>query len=354
MSDTGDILFERTGALECVTLNRPKAMNALTLPMCLEYHKRLEDWVTDGAVRAVFIEGAGEKAFCAGGDVIGLYESGKAGTDYWRHFFRDEYRLNTAIHEFPKPYIAAIDGITMGGGVGVSVHGRYRIATERTVFAMPETGIGLFPDVGGSYFLPRLPGAAGMFLALTGERLKAADCLALGVATHFVPSERLADLKAALAKANTSDANWVDRVLKKFTADPGEAAILAHKDEIDTHFGKDRLREILASLEGGSEWAKDLRTKLDAKSPTSVAVAFGQMVRGRKLSFRGAMRMEYRIVNEIMTGHDFYEGVRALLINKDKAPKWKPARFADLSDTAVAAHFNEESPFLLDFERGAP
>jgi len=208
MMDDADVLFEMRGAVGLITLNRPSALNALTRDMCLRMSEQLRQWARDEKISLVVVRGAGDRAFCAGGDIKALYESGKAGTRYVTDFYADEYRLNTLIKEYSKPYVALIDGITMGGGVGVSVHGSHRVAGDKTVFAMPETGIGLFPDVGGSYFLPRLPGALGMYLALTGARLKTADALYAGIATHYVPSVRHHALLDGLS--NSGD---IDRVM---------------------------------------------------------------------------------------------------------------------------------------------
>ena len=329
MSDSDAILFDTRGALGVITLNRPKALNALTRAMCLALHAQLDRWAGDDGIDAVLIEGAGDKALCAGGDVVMLHDSGKAGGDDWRWFFHDEYRMNSAIHHFPKPYIALQDGITMGGGVGVSVHGDFRVATERVLFAMPETGLGLIPDVGGGYFLPRLPGQTGMYLALTGYRARAADCLYLGVATHHVPSAALADLTAALAGQRLADAAAVVALIDRFGEDPGPAPL----------------------ADDGSEWARKTHALLATKSPISMKVTFEQLRRGATLAFDENMVMEYRIVNRILThDHDFYEGVRAILLDKDNKPVWNPARLEDVAPSDVAAHFEPPATGDLTFD----
>lgn len=335
-----EVLFERRGALGVILLNRPKALNALTLGMCEQMTARLKAWAKDDSVRAVVIRGAGEKAFCAGGDVVRLYEDGKAGRPYPYQFWHTEYRLNTLIKRYPKPYIALIDGIVMGGGVGVSVHGGYRIATDRTMLAMPETGIGLFPDVGGGYFLPRLSGAAGMYLGLTGKRLKGADCVALGLAEAFVPHDRLADLEARLASDAAGTIEEISRLAGQFAVPVTDAPIAADRASFGRHFSLGSVEEILRSLDQeNSEWSAEQLKVLKGKSPTAMKVTFKQIREGATLSFEDCMKMEWRIANRCAVGHDFYEGVRALLIDKDNAPRWKPAHLAEVSDADVAAYF---------------
>ena len=334
MSD-GEVLFEHRGAIGLITLNRPKALNALTHGMCVAMKAQLDAWTTDSAVKTIVIQGEGERAFAAGGDIRALYESGKAGTPYALDFYRDEYILDALIKHYPKPYVALIRGIVMGGGVGVSVHGSHRTADESTTFAMPETGIGLFPDVGGSYFLPRMPGEIGLYLALTGSRLKAADALYVGVATHFMPAARREALVEALAAGETPD-----KAIAGLASDPGPAPLIALRAEIDTHFAKDSVEAILASLDAdGSDWARETARTIRTKSPTSTRLAFRQNREGKRLSFDDCMRMEFRMVNRVVAGHDFYEGVRATIIDKDNTPKWKPASLADVSDADIAEYF---------------
>lgn len=338
-----EILFARNGRLGLVCLNRPRALNALTESMCLALHRALVDWRADPDISAVLIEGAGEKAFCAGGDVVKVARAAQAGEDGWRGFFIEEYRMNAAIARFPKPYIAFLDGVTMGGGVGISVHGDFRIATERTLFAMPETALGLIPDVGGSYFLPRLPGATGCYLGLTGYRARAADCLLLGIATHFIPSDRLGEAKAALAGSdgNALDHQGVASVLQSFTGDPGEAPLAARRAQIDLHFGQPTLDDILASLAADKDaWAQETLAALMAMSPASLALSFETMRRGAGLGLEDCLRMEFRVVSRIVReDHDFHEGVRAILIDKDRNPKWSPARLAEIDAGFIVHHF---------------
>ncbi|WP_207478970.1 enoyl-CoA hydratase/isomerase family protein [Arenibaculum pallidiluteum] len=345
---TDEILFERRGALGLVTLNRPKALNALNLAMIRAFSPRLRAWAEDPAVRAVVVRGAGDRAFCAGGDVLAVWEDGMAarrGGDgagaLTRDFFREEYLLNHCIHHFPKPYVAVIDGITMGGGVGLSVHGSHRIATERTLFAMPETGIGLFPDVGGSWFLPRCPGRIGTYLALTGARLGAADLLHTGIATAYLPSEGVEALLADLEGAELGGgAPAIDVVVARHRGDPGPAAIAENRAAIDRCFGFEGIEEIIDALQReGTDWAKVTLTVLSQMSPTSLKVTLRQLRIGAGMGFDDAMRMEYRLSQACMRGHDFYEGIRAVLVDKDKTPKWQPATLEAVDDALVESHF---------------
>jgi len=361
VSEEPEVLIDVRGRIGRITLNRPQALNALTQDMCVVVKAHLDNWRTDDAVDAVLVTGAGDKAFCAGGDVVALYKSGlawKGGDETstaWRDFFADEYRMNSAIHHFPKPYISLLDGITMGGGVGISVHGSHRIATERTLFAMPETGLGLMPDVGGGYFMPRLPGQSGMYLALTGERLKAAGMCELGIATHFVPGDQLASLAEALENAESLDHQKLHDLLTEFAGNPGEARLNPHRVDVDRHFGANSVEEIVASLKkDGSDWAMRECDRLLTKSPTSMKITFRQLREGAKLEFDAEMCVEYRMVNAIMARHDFYEGVRAILLDKDNAPEWSPARLEDVSDDEVGAHFADLGDLELDLSGPAP
>ncbi len=335
-----EIVFERRGPLAVATLNRPKALNTLTRSMMHAYHPRLADWAGNPGISAVVIRATGSRAFCAGGDVLKIWEAIREGSDMPVVFFREEYALNYDIHRFPKPYIAFLNGIVMGGGVGLSVHGSHRIVTENTAFAMPETGIGLFPDVGGTYFLTRLEGELGMFLGLTGQRLKASDCLYSGIGTHHVESARLEDLVAALAKAEVATSAEVEAVLDGFTSDPGPAPLAEQRAAIDRCFSGDSIEAILAALEAeGTPWAEKQLDRLGRCSPTSLKLALRQLRQGRGLSFAQAMTIEYRLSQACMFGHDFPEGVRALLIDKDNAPQWRPASLAEVSDEAITDCF---------------
>ena len=337
-----EIYFGREGRLAIITLNRPKALNSLTLHMIREMQIQLETWADDPDVGAVLLQGAGEKAFCAGGDVVAVARAAKEGGELPRVFFREEYTLNRTMEFYTKPLIALIDGITMGGGVGISVHGSHRVVGDRTLFAMPETGIGLFPDVGGSYFLPRLPGRLGQYLALTGARLKAADCIYSGVGTDYLAGERLEAALVALGQAKLgADANAeIDDIIEGSASDVGEAPLAEQREEIDRCFASDDVAEIFAALGAdGSDWAQKTLAKLKAMSPLSLLVTAEEMRRGAEMSFDDCMTMEYRLSQAFMAGHDFHEGIRALLIDKDKAPKWQHASIEEVSGAEVEAYF---------------
>jgi enoyl-CoA hydratase/carnithine racemase len=329
-----DILFEQRGGLGLVTLNRPAALNALTHPMALALDAQLADWARDPAVRVVAIVGAGEKAFCAGGDIRALHAVGPEGGAANFAFYAEEYRLNTRIKRFPKPYVAFMDGIVMGGGVGLSLHGSHRIAGERTLFAMPETGIGLFPDVGGTWFLPRLPGQVGMWLGLTGARLKAADALAAGVCDLFVPRAQHPAALAALAACDGSRVG-VDAALAPFAEAVEGATLPGLRPAIDRLFAAEALEALVAGLHAdGSAWATAQAAAIATKSPTSLALTFRQLRLGASLDFAACMALEYRLARFCMTHPDFYEGVRAVIIDKDNAPRWSPPSL-DAVDPAV-------------------
>jgi enoyl-CoA hydratase len=322
---TDEVLFGREGRLGLVTLNRPAALNALNRGMCVALHRQLMAWAVDDAVEVVAIEGAGERAFCAGGDVVGLHAAGRAGSPAWETFFHDEYRMNQAIAHYPKPYVALVDGISMGGGVGVSVHAPYRVATERTLFAMPETGIGLIPDVGGTHALPRFPGELGTWAGLTGARVKGADCVHVGYATHYVPSAETGALKERLAHSHET----VAHVLSTFDSEAPDG-ISPLRDGIDYHFGHDSVEAILESLDGGDDWAMAQAATIRAMSPTSLKLTLHGLRAGAGATIEQALRLEYRMVSAIKSGHDFYEGVRAQLIDKDRSPRWSPAALGDV------------------------
>ena len=339
MSDEPEIICEIRGSAGFVLLNRPKALNALNLPMVRELAKALDAWEYDPAVTRIVVTGAGEKAFCAGGDIRSLHDLGKAGQyDEMLAFWREEYILNARIQGYPKPYIALVDGIVMGGGVGLSLHGSHRVAGERWLFAMPEVGIGFFPDVGATYALPRLPDHAGIYLALTGDRVGQADALALGLATHAVASARMAELAEALTGSEP-----VDATIGRFAVDPGPGKLAPERATIAHCFGAATLPEVLARLDAkaaaGDAFAAKALATIRAKSPTSVAIAFEQMRRGASLGFAEAMQLEFRIVSRIPHGHDFYEGVRAVVIDKDQSPSWRPRTLEELEPAAVDAYF---------------
>ncbi len=332
-----EVIVEVRGRVGIITLNRPQTLNALNHDMCNRIRPMLAAWASDDTISAVVIKGAGEKAFCAGGDVVGLHHAGKAGSADWESFFFDEYRLNYAIATYPKPYIALLDGITMGGGVGLSVHGKYRVASERFMFAMPETGIGLIPDVGGTHALAQLPGEIGMYLGLTGERLKAADAVAIGLCTHYVPTAQMSALLDALVAAPDA----VDSVLAQFNTAPGDAALLARRTAIDAHFSGVSVEAIMNSLSMGDDWAVGVRDHLLKMSPTSLKLSHLAIRAAKGDSVASCLRREYRIVCQIKHGNDFYEGVRAQLIDKDRKPLWKPAALADVTDDMIAGYLRK-------------
>lgn len=335
MSDDVEVLFEHTGKTGLITFNRPKALNALTHNMVLLIHAQLKAWAEDDSVKTIVVQGTGERAFCAGGDIRALYESGKAGTPYALTFYHDEYILNSYVKHYAKPYVSLIRGIDMGGGVGLSVHGPYRVADETMLFAMPETGIGLFPDVGGSYFLSRCPGETGMYLALTGARIKTVDCVYVGVATHFIPAA-----KRDLLLAELSGGVLPETALAAYAEDVGPAPLAAQRERVDAAFSASSVEGILERLDrDGCDWARDTAATIRTKSPTSLKVTYRQVREGKRLGFDECMRMEYRMVNRIMAGRDFYEGVRATIIDKDGAPQWQPTELAGVSAADVAAYF---------------
>lgn len=343
-----EVLFDVADGIGTITLNRPKTLNALTMTMIAEMRTHFTAWMADDAVKAVVIKGAGDRAFCAGGDVRAVRQSiieydGDANPDLAQDFFYEEYILNHQIHTSPKPYIALIDRVCMGGGVGLSVHGSFRVATERTRVGMPETTIGLFPDVGGAWFLARLPGETGTYLALTGVPVTVGDCLELGIATHVVSSERLEAIEAALHAADLSGDTHaaVKAVLDGYSIEAGAAPTAAARAEIDQCFAGDDAETIVARLAASkSELASHALETLAAKSPTSLKVTLEQIRRGgRATTFAETMTMEYRMSQHFARGHDFPEGVRALLVDKDHKPNWRPARLEEVSDAAVAGYF---------------
>ncbi len=320
-----------------LTLNRPAALQALTTRMCQIMIEALLAWRDDPAIQAVMLDHTGPRGFCAGGDIRMIMESGAQDGVAARAFFTEEYRLNALLFGYKKPVVALMDGVVMGGGVGISAPATYRVATERTVFAMPETGIGLFPDVGGGWFLSRLVGETGMWLALTGARLKAADCLLLGLATDYVRQDEVETLKSRLL----ADPAALDTLLTECEADAGEPVLARHRQNIDRLFGGDSVEAILGALEAdGGEWAQAQLTTLRTKSPQALKVAFRQLRQGRDMqSFEAEMAMEYRIAARVCTTADFREGVRAVIVDKDNAPRWDPPTLAEVTGQRLDAIF---------------
>ena len=346
---------ERRGRAGVIVLNRPHALNALTLSMVRDIASALEEFERDPAVERVVISGAGGRAFCAGGDIRWLYDRGKAGDHAAQlTFWREEYLLDQRIKRFPKPYVALIDGVVMGGGVGVSLHGSHRVASERCVFAMPEVGIGFFPDVGATWLLPRLPHRIGIYLALTGLRATAGDTMALGLATSFIPSASFASLGEALEIEDGS----VEAILARFQADAPKSPLMLEASLIEAAFARLDIASIRGHLERaaqqGSEFAARALEALERKSPTSEAIALRQMIVGGELDFEAAMATEFRIVSRICRAHDFYEGVRATIVDKDSRPVWSPAFGEAIDSRAIDAYFAPLGAGELEFPRVAP
>lgn len=334
---TDELLVRREGAAGFLSLNRPKAIHALTVEMDHAMTEALLDWRDDPEVKVVILDHAEGRGFCAGGDVNLVRQSALTdGGERGRKFFYEEYQLNHLMFTYPKPIVAFIDGITMGGGVGISQPAQFRVATENTRFAMPETGIGLFPDVGGGWYLSRLPGRIGQFLALTGARLDGAECLWTGLATHYLPAGQLTEAKQRIAHGHD-----VAQVLAALSVTPPEAQIAANAQAIARHFASDRFEDILVSLEGDdSEWAAKELATLRLKSPQACKVALRQLAEAARLdSFAENMEMEYRIAARVLMLPDFAEGVRAVLVDKDNAPKWNPATPEGVTDERLDAIF---------------
>lgn len=342
-----EVLFETKDGLGVITLNRPEALNALNLNMIHEIDAKLIVWDKNPHIEAIIIRGAGDKAFCAGGDVKAVYfdglakKQGESEGRLCREFFYHEYKLNRRIKTLSKPYISILNGISMGGGFGLSAHGSHRVVTDKVLFAMPETGIGLFPDVGGGYFLSRCQGHLGLYVAMTGARLKDADCLYLGYGTHYVPSESVDSLIESLRQANWRSGHdsmeVADSVISRFFGKPANPSDLQeYRADIDQHFCHDSVERIFASLAADkTEWAQYTLSVLQKMSPTSLKIAFEQIKRAKNMEFDDVMTMEYRLAQACMAGHDFYEGIRALLVDKDKNPQWNPANLEDVTAEKV-------------------
>ncbi|KAM4626383.1 3-hydroxyisobutyryl-CoA hydrolase, mitochondrial [Discoglossus pictus] len=340
-----EVLLTKTGCAGVITLNRPKALNAINYKMCKQIYSQLKLWEEDPETFLVIIKGSGGKAFCAGGDVVAITEAGKSGDSLTQEFFRREYIMNNTIGTYKKPYVALIDGITMGGGVGLSVHGQFRVASEKTMFAMPETGIGLFPDVGGGYFLPRLPGKIGLYIGLTGFRLKGRDVQKAGIATHFVESEKIPSLEKDLVSLKCPSKENVADVLesyhKKSVVGQDKPFILEKDlDKINSLFSANSVEEIFENLKNdGSPFATQQLQTLEKMSPTSLKMTFRQIHEGSSMTLQEVLVMEYRLSQACMRGHDFYEGVRAVLVDRDQNAKWKPARLEEVTNDYIDSCF---------------
>ncbi|MDP9056690.1 MAG: enoyl-CoA hydratase/isomerase family protein [Pseudomonadota bacterium] len=332
-----EVIVHRAGAAGILSLNRPKAIHALTAGMVSAMTSALLAWRHDPAVKVVLIDHAEGRGFCSGGDINLLRHSalGDGGVS-GRRFFFDEYQLNHLLFSYGKPVVSFMDGITMGGGVGIAMPAKYRVATENTRFAMPETGIGLFPDVGGGWYLSRLPGRLGQFLALTGARIDGAECLWAGLATHYLPHEQLAEAKVRIAHGHE-----IGGVLAALSVTPPPARLAAHAKDIARHFASDRLEDILASLAGDdSEWAAKELATLHTKSPQTLKVALRQLKSAAQLpDFAANMVMEYRVAARVLVRPDFAEGVRAVIVDKDNAPRWNPATPEAVTEQLIEAIF---------------
>lgn len=342
-----DILFEVRNHVGLITLNRPAALNSLTLPMVKEMAAQLQHWARDASIYAVLVRGNGDKAFCAGADIRALHASLTGNGTLHETFFLEEYRLDYGIHRYPKPYLALMNGITMGGGMGISQGAVLRIAGDRTRIAMPETGIGLFPDVGASHFLSRLPGALGAYLGLTGTQIRAADALALKLADVYLAPDAIAGLEAALGRMRwgTDPAADIERLMRNMDVRELEGATLpALRPAIDEHFSQPDIRAIIASLAAETrpeyrDWARSTLTTLQQRSPLMLAVTARQLVKGATISIPDCFRMELAMVHQACRENDFAEGVRALIIDKDNAPRWQPSRHEDVTEEMIERFF---------------
>ena len=326
-----DVELSLDGRIGCIRLNRPRALNALDLAMIRVVRSSLADWARSPSVHAVVIEGEGERAFCAGGDIRAIREMAVQGDHGGvEAFFSEEYELNAAIAAYPKPYVALIDGICMGGGIGVSVHGDIRVTSEAGMFAMPETAIGMFPDVGATYVLPRLPGALGMYLGLTGARLLGADAVHAGIATHYVPRTHMSALGAALARDGVASVAVFAQALPPFTLAP-------QREAIDRCFGADGVRAIIGRLEAeGSDWAAATLATLRAHSPTALLFSFEAIRAGAGRTLLECLAAELALTRQVSVHPDFAEGVRAMVVDKDRTPRWTPSRVEEVGPEVIA------------------
>jgi enoyl-CoA hydratase/carnithine racemase len=334
---TDDVLIRREGRAGRITMNRPKALNALTYAMVGPIWEALQQWKDDPAVELVLLDGAGERGLCAGGDVRSLYESRTAGSGLARAFWRDEYRLNALISRYPKPYVALQDGIVMGGGIGLSSHGSHRVATERSQLAMPETGIGLIPDVGGTWLLANAPGEVGIYLGLTGESMRAADAIYARFSDVLVPSARL---PALIDRLTDADGGPVGETIRSLADDAGQSELERRREAIDAALAGgtvERMHMGLASVP--EEWAAKARAALGQKSPKALKLTLAAIRQARQLpSLEETLKLEYRLTVRLFEDGEFPEGVRALLIDKDKSPKWSPPGLGEVADELVASY----------------
>lgn len=337
---TDEVLFTREGHLGLITLNRPESLNALTLTMITAIQNQLSFWNEDADVHAIIMRAAPGKAFCAGGDVRWLYHFGQGTSDEQLQFFWHEYHLNHFIQQLGKPYIALMDGITLGGGVGISLHGSHPIASERFIFAMPETSIGFFPDIGASHLLTQCPGALGIYLGLTGDKLSAYQALQANLIKGVVCADKMDDFIAGLHNLDlaTNATKQVDKYLHTFASQ--EAEPLPQQNLIDSCFANNSIEEIMQALaDSKSSWAEQTLKVLSQKSPLSLKITLAQLQKAQGLSLGECLKMDYTLVNHFMNASDFYEGVRALLIDKDKNPQWNPASLELVTQQMVDDYF---------------
>jgi enoyl-CoA hydratase len=329
-----DLLIHVEGRIGRLTMNRPAALNALTYPMVGSITAALQLWAADDSIEMVILDGAGGRALCAGGDVLSLYHAHAQGSAFARNFWAEEYRLNALISRYPKPFVALMDGIVMGGGIGLSGHASHRIVTEKSMLAMPETSIGLIPDVGGTCLLAQARGELGTYLGLTGARMNASDAITADFADVFIPTSGIADL---VAKLGTTAADDIDGELFKRASDPGPAKLRDARAEIDAAFAHDRVEDIIAHLEANpSDFATRTLRDLATKSPKALKLTLAALRYARnQTSLEACLNMEYRLVSRLYGDGEFIEGVRALLVDKDKAPKWQPATLAEVTDHMV-------------------
>lgn len=342
-SESDEILLARHGDKGVITLNRGKALNAINYEMATKLKAGLTAWDADSQIRMVVMKSASEKAFCAGGDVKRVCAEGP---EEARKFFRLEYTVNNLIGSLSVPYVALIDGIIMGGGCGLSVHGNFRVVTEKALFAMPETAIGLFPDVGASHFLNKLPGSLGLYFGLTGQRLSGRDLFKAGIATHFIPSAKLKELEDDLMRLEKPDQLKIDRVLVRYQEQwqdeyRKEFSLKPHIGRINSIFGQaNKVEEIVSGLEkDNSEWARKHLEILAKMSPTSLKLTFEQLRRGKTMTLPECLKMEFRLVSRLLDKPEFYEGVRALLVDKDNKPKWNPPKLESVDEQELQAFF---------------
>ena len=357
---TDEVLFQVDNGVGVITLNRPERLNALTYNMIKSISNHLIDWEQDNDIKSVIIEGAGEKAFCAGGDVVSLRNQvlleGGPPTELSRNFFYDEYLLNYKINKYKKPFIALIDGVTMGGGVGVSMHGSHIVTTERTMFAMPETSIGLFPDVGGGWLLANLSLGIGLWLALTGSRLRSYDLLKTGLANFYVNIENINLLKEDIIKNSSENKNEITKIINNYSSQPiNDSVIEKNENLIKKIFEREDIEEIFTKLKtlinNGNDFAASIEKELLVKSPTSLKITMRQILEAKDMNLKDELIMEYRMVQKCQTSGDFYEGVRAMLVDKDRKPQWRPSLLSKVDDIWVNHFFeslNEKDLIIND------